>query len=92
MYASAFNFQKSTEPPMNGSGFGSVVIIDEQRTTRGSADDVPFMSAATWFSTPMNSTAFSTVLLTPPPTPTAIATVSTPWKAGASVAGAVTSP
>ena len=55
--ASALSFQKSTGPPMNGSGCGSVVIMLEHSTTRLSASAEPDACARTaaWFSTPVNS-------------------------------------
>mmetsp|Transcript_10758 Transcript_10758/g.32056 ORF Transcript_10758/g.32056 Transcript_10758/m.32056 type:complete len:222 (+) Transcript_10758:64-729(+) len=67
--ASAFSFQKRTEPPLKGAGLGSVVPIDEQRTTRseGSARAFCCASAATWCSTPSNSTARISFCEAPPP-------------------------
>mmetsp|Transcript_7379 Transcript_7379/g.24323 ORF Transcript_7379/g.24323 Transcript_7379/m.24323 type:complete len:262 (-) Transcript_7379:158-943(-) len=92
--ASAFSFQKRTEPPLKGAGLGSVVPIDEQRTTRseGSARAFCCASAATWCSTPSNSTARISFCEAPPPTAAAIATVSMPVDAAARVSGLVTSP
>ena len=92
--ASAFSFQNKMGPPMKGFGFGSVVPMDEQSTTRISliGENPEATSAFTWFSTPINSIAFCSSSSEPPGAPTAMATVSTPAKAGVRVAGTVTSP